>query len=378
MIKRDYYEVLGVDRRASEEEIKKTYRKLALMYHPDRNPGDKEAEDKFKEAAEAYAVLRDSEKRNIYDQFGHEGLQGTGFTGFGGFEDIFSTFGDIFEDFFGFGNRSRGQRTTARPGADLLYDLRIGFAEAVFGTEKEIEIPTNETCEPCGATGREPGTDEQVCLMCQGQGQVLQSQGFFRISTTCHRCGGQGRIITNPCHSCNGSGQQKVTKKVLVKVPAGVDTGTRLRIPDRGESGYRGGPHGDLYVRLHVDPHEFFERDGTVLYCQIPISMAQAAIGDTIEIQTLDGSRSVKIQPGIQSGEIIRLKGDGVPNLRGYGRGDLLIDIRVKTPVKLNKRQEELLREFAEIENGKKSSQKPFKFWSWGDKEKRSKSKHEH
>jgi len=378
MIKRDYYEVLGVDRRASEEEIKKTYRKLALKYHPDRNPGDKEAEDNFKEAAEAYEVLRDSEKRNIYDQFGHEGLQGTGFTGFGGFEDIFSTFGDIFEDFFGFGNRSRGQRTTARPGADLLYDLRIGFAEAVFGTEKEIEIPTSETCEPCGATGRKPGTDEQVCPMCQGQGQVLQSQGFFRISTTCHRCGGQGRIITNPCHSCNGSGQQKVTKKVLVKVPAGVDTGTRLRIPDRGESGYRGGPHGDLYVRLHVDPHEFFERDGTVLYCQIPISMAQAAIGDTIEIQTLDGSRSVKIQPGIQSGEIIRLKGDGVPNLRGYGRGDLLIDIRVKTPVKLNKRQEELLREFAEIENGKKSSQKPFKFWSWGDKGKRSKSKHKH
>jgi molecular chaperone DnaJ len=376
--KRDYYDVLGVDRRASQEEIKKTYRKLALKYHPDRNPGDKEAEDKFKEAAEAYEVLRDSEKRNIYDQFGHEGLQGTGFTGFGGFDDIFSAFGDIFEDFFGFGNRRRGQRTTARPGADLLYDMRIDFAEAIFGTEKEIEIPTSETCEPCGATGREPGTEEQVCPMCQGQGQILQSQGFFRISTTCHRCGGQGRIITNPCPSCNGSGQQKVIKKVLVKVPAGVDTGTRLRIPDRGESGYRGGPPGDLYVRLHVDPHEFFERDGNVLYCQIPISIVQAAIGDTIEIQTLDGSRSVKIKPGTQSGEIMRLKGDGVPNLRGYGRGDLLIDIKVKTPVKLNKRQEELLREFAEIENGKKSSQKPFKFWSWGDKEKRSKSKHKH
>ena len=378
MNKRDYYEVLGVDRRASDEEIKKTYRKLALKYHPDRNPGDQEAEENFKEAAEAYEVLRDSEKRNIYDQFGHEGLQGTGFTGFGGFDDIFSAFGDIFEDFFGFGNRRGGQRTSTRPGADLLYDMRIGFAEAVFGTEKEIEIPTSETCEPCGATGREPGTDEQVCLMCQGQGQILQSQGFFRISTTCHRCGGQGRIITNPCHSCNGSGQQKVNKKVLVKVPAGVDTGTRLRIPDRGESGYRGGPPGDLYVRLHVDPHEFFERDGNVLYCQIPISMVQAAIGDTIEIQTLDGSRNVKVQPGTQSGEIIRLKGDGVPNLRGYGRGDLLIDIRVKTPVKLNKRQEELLREFAEIENGKKSAQKPFKFWSWGDKGKRSKSKHKH
>jgi molecular chaperone DnaJ len=378
MNKRDYYEVLGVERRASGEEIKKTYRKLALKYHPDRNPGDQEAEEKFKEAAEAYEVLRDAEKRNIYDQFGHEGLQGTGFTGFGGFEDIFSAFGDIFEDFFGFGNRRRGQRTTARPGADLLYDMRIDFAEAIFGTEKEIEIPTSEACEPCGATGREPGTEEQVCPLCQGQGQILQSQGFFRISTTCHRCGGQGRILTNPCPSCNGSGQQKVTTKVLVKVPAGVDTGTRLRIPDRGESGYRGGPPGDLYVRLHVEPHEFFERDGNVLYCQIPISMVQAAIGDTIEIQTLDGSRSVKIHPGTQSGEIIRLKGDGVPNLRGYGRGDLLIDIQVKTPVKLNKRQEELLREFAEIENGKKSSQKPFKFWSWGDKGKRSKSKHKH
>ena len=378
MNKRDYYEVLGVDRRASQEEIKKTYRKLALKYHPDRNPGDKEAEDKFKEAAEAYEVLRDSEKRNIYDQFGHEGLQGTGFTGFGGFEDIFSAFGDIFEDFFGFGNRRSSQRTSTRPGADLLYDMRIDFAEAVFGIEKEIEIPTSEPCEPCGATGREPGTDEQVCPMCQGQGQVLQSQGFFRISTTCHRCGGQGRIITNPCHSCNGSGQQKVTTKVLVKVPAGVDTGTRLRIPDRGESGYRGGPPGDLYVRLHVDPHEFFERDGNVLYCQIPISIVQAAIGDTIEIQTLDGNRSVKIKPGTQSGEIIRLKGDGVPNLRGYGRGDLLIDIRVKTPMNLNKRQKELLREFAEIENGKKSSQKPFKFWSWGDKGKPAKSKHKH
>jgi molecular chaperone DnaJ len=378
MNKRDYYEVLGVDRQASGEEIKKTYRKLALKYHPDRNPGDQEAEEKFKEAAEAYEVLRDAQKRNIYDQFGHEGLQGTGFTGFGGFDDIFSAFGDIFEDFFGFGNRRRGQRTTARPGADLLYDMRIDFAEAIFGTEKEIEIPTSEACEPCGATGREPGTEEQVCPLCQGQGQILQSQGFFRISTTCHRCGGQGRILTNPCNSCNGSGQQKVTKKVLVKVPAGVDTGTRLRIPDRGESGYRGGPPGDLYVRLHVEPHEFFERDGNLLYCQIPISMVQAAIGDTIEIQTLDGSRSVKIKPGTQSGEIIRLKGDGVPNLRGYGRGDLLIDIQVKTPVKLNKRQEELLREFAEIENGKKSSQKPFKFWSWGDQGKRSKAKHKH
>ncbi len=212
--------------------------------------------------------------------------------------------------------------------------------------------------------------------MCHGQGQILQSQGFFRISTTCHRCAGQGRIITNPCKPCSGTGQQKVTKKVLVKVPAGVDTGTRLRIPDQGEGGYRGGPPGDLYVRLHVEPHEFYERDGNHLYCQIPVSMVQAAVGDTIEIQTLDGSLNVKIPPGTQSGEVIRLKGKGVPNLRGYGRGDLLIDIQVRTPVNLNARQEELLREFGEIEKSKKSSQKLFKFWSRDDKNKQSKSKH--
>ena len=376
MDKRDYYEVLGVESRASAEEIKKAYRKLALQYHPDRNPGNKEAEEKFKEAAEAYEVLRDTEKRNIYDQFGHEGLQGTGFTGFGGFEDIFSTFGDIFEDFFGFGTRRRGQRTTARPGADLLYDMRINFTEAVFGTEQEIEIPTSAKCDSCGGTGREPGTEEEVCPMCHGQGQILQSQGFFRISTTCHRCGGQGRIVANPCHSCNGSGQTKVTKRVMVKVPAGVDTGTRLRIPNQGESGYRGGLPGDLYVRLHVEPHEFFERDGDHLHCQIPISMVQAAIGDTIEIETLENTRSVKIRPGTQSGEFIRLKGEGVPNLRGFARGDLHIHLEVKTPVKLNKRQEELLREFAEIENGKKSSQKLFKFWNWRENNKQTKSKY--
>lgn len=373
MIKRDYYEVLGVDQRASDEEIKKAYRKLALQYHPDRNPGDRVAEESFKEAAEAYEVLRDSKKRSIYDQFGHEGLQGTGFSGFGGFDDIFSAFGDIFDDFFGFGTRRRGTRSTARAGADLLYDLGIGFVEAVFGTDKEIEIPTHATCEPCGATGREPGTDEEACPACHGQGQILQSQGFFRISTTCPRCGGQGRIIANPCRSCSGTGQQRVNKKVLVKVPAGVDTGTRLRIPNQGEGGYRGGPPGDLYVRLHVDPHEFFERDGNNLYCQIPVTMMQAALGETMEIETLDGARSVTISPGTQSGEFVRLKGAGVPNLRGHRRGDLHIEIQVKTPVDLSKRQQELLHEFSEIEMAKKSSQNIFKFWNWGGKHKQSK-----
>jgi molecular chaperone DnaJ len=374
MAKRDYYEVLGVDTRASQEEIKKAYRQLALQFHPDRNPGNKEAEEKFKEAAEAYEVLRDSQKRDLYDQFGHAGLEGTGFTGFGGFEDIFSAFGDIFEDFFGFGTRRRDSRNAARPGADLLYDLRLDFTEAVFGTEKEIEIPTSENCESCEGTGREPGTEEEICPMCHGQGQILQSQGFFRISTTCHRCGGQGRIVTNPCRPCNGTGRKKVTNKVLVKVPAGVDTGVRLRIPNQGESGYRGGPPGDLYVRLHVDPHEFFEREGDHLYCRIPISMVQAAVGDTIEIQTLDSTPSVKIPPGTQSGDVIRLRGEGVPSLRGSGRGDLLINIQVKTPVNLNKRQKEILEEFADIENSKKSSDKLFKFWGRGQKKKKSKS----
>jgi molecular chaperone DnaJ len=376
MAKRDYYEVLGVDTRASQEEIKKSYRQLALKFHPDRNPGDKEAEENFKEAAEAYEVLRDSQKRDIYDQFGHAGLEGTGFAGFGGFDDIFSAFGDIFEDFFGFGTRRRGSRTSARPGADLLYDMRLNFDEAVFGTEKEIEIPTSATCESCEGTGREAGTEEESCPICHGQGQILQSQGFFRISTTCHRCGGQGRIITNPCRPCNGTGREKINQKVLVKVPAGVDTGVRLRIPNQGESGYLGGPPGDLYVRLHVDPHEFFEREGYNLYCRIPISMLQAAVGETIEIQTLDSTRSVKIPPGTQSGDVIRLRGDGVPSLRGSGRGDLLIDIQVKTPVNLNKRQKEILREFAEIEKSKKSSEKLFKFWGRGHKNKHSKTKH--
>jgi len=375
MVKKDYYDVLGVDRRASEGQIKKAYRQLALKYHPDRNQGDKDAEERFKEAAEAYEVLRDPQKRNIYDQFGHEGLQGTGFTGFGGFDDIFSAFGDIFEDFFGFGTSRRDRRTAARPGADLLYDLNISFAEAVFGTEKEIEIPTNETCQTCTGTGREPGTEEAICPSCHGQGQILQSQGFFRISTTCNRCGGQGRIVVNPCKLCSGIGLQRVTRKVLVKVPAGVDTGLRLRIPNKGEGGLRGGPPGDLYVRLNVEAHEFFERDGQDLYCQIPVSMVQAAIGDSIEIQTLDGTRKVTIPPGTQSGEFIRLKGEGVPRLKGYGRGDLLIDIRVKTPLNLNKRQEELLHEFADIENNKNSTEKLFKFWNRGTKAKQPKSK---
>ena len=375
MNERDYYETLGVSRNASEDEIKKAYRQLALKHHPDRNPGDQEAEERFKEAAEAYEVLRDPEKRSIYDQFGHEGLQGRGFTGFGGFDDIFSAFGDLFEDFFGFGGRRTRSRDATRPGADLLYDMRLTFQEAVFGAEKTIEVPTSMACEACGGSGREPGTREEACPNCHGRGQVVQSQGFFRISTTCPRCRGEGRIIKNPCQPCSGTGMKRVTRTVLVKVPAGVDTGTRLRIPNQGEAGYRGGPPGDLYVRMHVETHEFFERDGHDLHCQIPVSMTQAALGDTIELQTLDGARSVAIRPGTQSGQVIRLQGEGVPHLRGFGRGDLLIEVVVKTPENLTKRQQELLREFAQIDNARKSNQNLFKFWRLGDKAKHTEAK---
>jgi molecular chaperone DnaJ len=269
MEKRDYYQVLGVSRQASSDELKKNYRKLALKYHPDRNPGDKEAEDRFKEAAEAYEVLNDPKKRQIFDTYGHEGLQGAGFSGFRGFEDIFSSFGDIFEEFFsfGFGARPR-QRTAARPGNDLGYELKLGFEEAVFGTEKEIEVETALRCDSCAGSGAEPGSREGTCPLCQGRGQVIQSQGFFRISTTCSRCDGSGLVLTSPCGQCRGQGRVKGSKRVQVKVPPGVDNGTRLRLRSEGEDGYRGGPAGDLYVRLHVEPHQHFERDGDDLYCK--------------------------------------------------------------------------------------------------------------
>ncbi|MCK7506458.1 MAG: molecular chaperone DnaJ [Desulfobacterales bacterium] len=289
--KRDYYEVLGVNRTASEDELKSAYRKLALKFHPDRNPDDKQAEEQFKEAAEAYEVLRDREKRALYDQFGHAGLERTGFSGFGGFEDIFSSFGDIFEDFFGFSSRGRS-RSRGQRGADLRYDLTLSFMQAAFGTETEIDVAKLEPCGDCRGNGCEKGTQPEVCRQCGGSGQVSRSQGFFTVRTTCHVCRGNGQMIARPCPTCRGNGQVRVTKRVSVKIPAGVDNGSRLRLNGEGEPGQHGGPPGDLYVFIHVQPHEFFERRDNDVVCQVTISFVQAALGDTIAVPTLEGSHN--------------------------------------------------------------------------------------
>jgi len=347
----DYYRILGVSRTASEEEIKKSYRRIAMQYHPDRNPGNKEAEEQFKVASEAYEVLRDPEKREIYDRYGIEGLKGTGFTGFRGFEDIFSSFGDIFEDFFGFGTSSR-QRSRSRSGADLRYDLKISFNDAAFGKETEVEIPKSVVCEICNGTGAKTGTYPTQCPNCRGTGQVTRSQGFFSISTTCSQCHGEGKVIPHPCKDCRGSGKVRKNKKIELKIPPGVDTGSKLRIRGEGEQGERGGPPGDLFVFLYVEPHDFFSREGDDIVSQIPISFPQAALGTDIEVPTLNGKKNLTVPKGTETGEIFRIKGEGFPKLRGYGRGDLVVQVIVKTPKNLTKRQEDLLREFEEM--GKK------------------------
>jgi molecular chaperone DnaJ len=364
MVRRDYYEILGLPRDARDDEIKKAYRKLALQYHPDRNPGDREAEERFKEAAEAYEVLRDPQKRELYDLYGHEGLRGTGFTGFRGFEDIFSSFSDIFEDFFGFGSgvRRRG-RVYAEPGADLRYDLAISFENAAFGTEIEIEVPKTAMCSVCEGSGATPGTSPSQCPHCQGTGQVTHSQGFLVISTTCSHCRGEGSFITDPCKECTGTGRVKKQKKINLTIPGGVDTGSRLRIQGEGEPGLHGGPPGDLYVVIHVEPHEFFEREGDDIYCQIPISFPQAALGTRVEIPTLEGTQPLDVPPGTDSGEVFRIRRGGVKHLRGSGRGDQIIQIVVKTPKRLTKRQKELLEEFAERSQSAAEIGNPKKKW---------------
>ena len=348
MTKRDYYEILGIPRSASAEEIKKAYRQLALKYHPDRNPGDRDAEASFKEAAEAYEVLRDPDKRRVYDQYGHEGLQGTGFRGFSNFDDIFSSFSDIFGEVFGFSSGRRSQRRRPTRGADLRYDAVITLEEAAAGTETEIEIPKTEVCDRCQGTGAEPGTSPEACGICGGRGQVYRTQGFFTISTTCAHCRGTGQVIPKPCKTCRGAGTITRRKQIKVKIPPGVDTGATMRVSGEGEAGDLGGPPGDLYVFIEVKPHETFVRQGDDLYLETTISFVQAALGTTIKVPTLDGEIDLDIRPGTQPGEIYTIKDKGIKHLRAGGHGSLNVGVRVEIPRKLDKEQEELLRRFAE------------------------------
>lgn len=375
MAKRDYYEVLGISRSASQDEIKKAYRRLALRYHPDKNPDNsKEAEEKFKEVSEAYKVLSDSEKRQIFDQYGHAGLEaevgaGAG-TGFGGVHvemedalrmarEFFGRFGGLgsFEedtsgdDLLGsmFGRTSRTRAGEAEPGRDLHYALDISFEEAAFGAERNIQIPRRETCSTCTGSGIKPGSQPQTCPTCQGNGYVAISQGFFSMTRTCTQCRGRGTIIKDPCRDCRGTGRVKRTRKVKVKIPAGVDHGSRLRLAGEGEAGFRGGPSGDLYIGLRVKSHSIFKRDGNNIVCEVPISFAQAALGAEIKVPTLNGRVRLKIPPGTQSNKIFRLRGQGIPYLRSSGRGDQWVKVVVETPVNLTGEQKELLMKFQEL-----------------------------
>jgi molecular chaperone DnaJ len=347
MAKRDYYDILGVERNVDPDEIKKAYRQLALKFHPDRNPGDKDAEERFKEAAEAYEVLHDAEKRRLYDQYGHDGLRNTGFSGFGGFEDIFASFGDLFEEFFG---GMGGRRRTSGPsrGQDLRYDLEIDFLEAATGKDVELNIPREENCADCHGTGSSSG-QRRLCNKCGGRGQVFQSRGIFRMATTCPGCQGRGQIVTDPCRACQGSGRTQRNRTLAVHIPKGVDTGSRLKLRGEGEAGWHGGPPGDLYVVVHLKAHELFQREGDHVVCRIPVSMVDAALGGEMDIPTLTGSKKLKIPKGCQTGEILRFREAGFPNLNGYGHGDQIMAIQVMTPTNLTSRQEELLREFASI-----------------------------
>lgn len=350
-IKNDYYEILGVERNASDEEIKKSYRKLAMQYHPDRNPGNREAEDMFKEASEAYEVLSDQGKRDIYNRYGHDGLTGAGYRGFSGFDDIFSSFGDIFGDIFGFSTGRSRSRTAAQAGSDLRYDLRISFMDAALGATTEISLQKYVLCTSCRGSGCAAGASPEVCGRCQGRGQVTQSSGFFSIATTCPQCRGAGQAIKTPCRECSGGGKVKVAKTLQLKIPAGVETGSRLRMRGEGEEGEYGGPSGDLYVFIEVKRHDVFERKGNDIYCRIPITFIQAALGGSVEAQTLTGTEKVKIPRGTQTGRTFRLKGKGIPHLRGYGCGDQIIETVVTVPTNLTRRQEELLKEFEKLSN---------------------------
>ena len=351
MAKRDYYEILGITRTATEVEIKKAYRKLAVQHHPDKNPGDHTAEDKFKEAAEAYAVLSDAQKRAAYDRFGHAGVSsgaGAGFdAGFSNIEDIFDMFG--FGDMFG-GGGSRG-RSSVQRGSDLRYDIEITLEDAATGKDEKLQIPRLEKCEECSGSGAEPGTQPETCITCGGSGQTRYQQGFFSVQRTCPNCQGKGRIIRTPCKTCHGQGRIEKERNLEIKIPAGVETGSRLRVAGEGEGGVNGGPSGDLYVVIHVKEHESFERQGANLYSAVPVSFAQAALGAEIKVKTLDSEEDLKIPAGTQTGTVFRLKSHGMPNLSGRGRGDLFVAVTLVTPKSLTKEQRKVLEQLAQIED---------------------------
>lgn len=367
--KRDYYEVLGVPKTATKDEIKKGYRKLAIQYHPDKNPGDHTAEEKFKEATEAYEVLSDDQKRQIYDQYGHAGLDGMGGPGAGGFdpsqfqgfEDIFGDFSGIFENLFG-GSAGGGRRRSgpggANQGASLRYDLQISFKDAVYGTKAEIQYSRSEVCGTCKGSGAAGGSGRRMCTTCQGAGQVRHSSGFFSIASPCPVCHGEGTIIENPCRDCGGSGLQKKRQKILVTIPAGVEDGKRINIPRQGDAGTNGGPYGDLYVFIRIKPHTCFERSGSDLYCAVPISMTQAALGAEITVTALDDKKlKLKVPAGTQNGKLLRIRDEGVPLANGRP-GDLYIKIIVRVPTKLSSKSKALLEEVAKLE-GEEAAPEP-------------------
>jgi len=373
MAKRDYYDVLGVDKSSSADQIKSAYRKQAIKYHPDKNKGDKAAEEKFKEASEAYHVLSNSERKQNYDNFGHAAFEngGGGRGGFGNF-DFSSHFSDIFEDFFGegFSGGGRKSRRSNNRGSDLRYDLSISLEEAYTGKKQDIKFSTSDKCDTCSGSGSKPGHDAGSCSMCGGHGQVRSSQGFFTVQQTCPQCSGSGEMITNPCGSCGGQGKKQASKRLSVTIPKGVDDGTRIRLAGKGEAGSRGASNGDLYLFVNVYSHDLFKRSEENLFYECPISIADAALGTSMEIPTIDGGKAkIKIPSGTQSGKQFRLKSKGMPLMRGSGTGDLYVQVNTEVPVSLNKEQKELLEKFREIENEKsnpsikKFFQKAKSFW---------------
>lgn len=361
MAKRDFYDVLGVQKNATADEMKKAYRRLAMKHHPDRNPDSKEAEDKFKEANEAYEILSDADKRAAYDRYGHAGVDpnmgGGGGAGGAGFGDIF---GDVFGDIFGGGGRGGSQQRSNR-GSDLGYTLELDLEEAVRGTKVQIRVPTMSECEPCDGSGAKKGTSSSPCRSCNGSGQVRVQQGFFVMSQTCPSCHGRGSVITDPCGSCRGEGRVRKQKTLEVKIPAGVDTGDRIRLTGEGEAGAQGGPAGDLYVQVSVREHRIFKRDGADLYCEVPIDFADAALGGELEVPTLDGRVKLRIPEGAQTGKLFRLKGKGVKPIRAHAPGDMLCRVIVETPVNLSSEQKDMLRQFKQTMSGDDNKQSPNK-----------------